>query len=139
MQLTAFNFIISYRLRKINLINASLRHSDYKDVIQVSETMKQLLLTLQRKLVTLRSVLSSQYVKQVLLRVHWTDEIRDFKSENELSESLDKALIQQNCDVTELQLNSVAETVDCKQLISCVMMRALAIHETVWERLSQPL
>ena len=71
--------------------------------------------------------------------MHWTDEIKDLKSENELSESLDKALTQQNCDVAELQLNSVTETVDCKQLILCVMMRALVIYKTVWERLSQSL
>ena len=105
----------------------------------MSETIKQLLLTLQRKLVTLRSVLSSQYVKQVLSEVHWTDEIKDLKSENELSESLDKVLTQQDCDVAKLQLNSVTETVNCKQLISYVMMRALVIHKTVWERLSQSL
>ena len=101
--------------------------------------MKQLLLTLQRKLVTLRFVLSSQYVRQVFSEVHWTDEIRDLKSENELSESLNKVLTQWDYDVTELQFNSVAETVDCKQLISHIMMRALIIHKTVWERLSQSL
>ena len=94
MQLTVFDFVIFYRLRKINLTDASSKHSDYEDVIQVSEIMKQLLLTLQRKLVTLRSVLSSQYVRWVLSEVHWTDEIRDLKSENELSESLDKVLTQ---------------------------------------------
>ena len=94
MQLTAFDFIISHRLRKTNSADALSRCSDYKDVIQVSETIKQLLLTLQRKLVTLRSVLSSQYVRWVLSEVHWTDEIRDLKSENELSESLDKVLTQ---------------------------------------------
>ena len=139
MQLTAFNFIIFHKLRKINSADALLRHLNYEDVIQVSEIMKQLLLTLQRKLVTLRSVLSSQYVRWVLSEVHWTDEIKDLKSENELSESLDKVLTQQDCDVAKLQLNSVTETVNCKQLISYVMMRALVIHKTVWERLSQPL
>ena len=94
MQLTVFNFIIFYRLRKINLTDASLRHSEYKDVIKVSKTMKQLLLTLQRKLITLRSVLSSQYVRWVLSEVHWADEIRDLKFKNEFSESLNKALTQ---------------------------------------------
>ena len=59
MQLTVFNFIIFYKLRKINSADALLRYLNYEDVIQVSETIKQLLLTLQRKLVTLRSVLSS--------------------------------------------------------------------------------
>ena len=94
MQLTVFNFIIFYKLRKINSADALLRHLDYKDVIQVSETMKQLFLTLQRKLITLRSVLSSQYVRWVLSEVHWTDKIKDLKSKNELLKSLDKVLTQ---------------------------------------------
>ena len=94
MQLTAFDFIISHKLRKINSADASSKHLNYEDVIQVSETMKQLLLTLQRKLVTLRFVLSSQYVRWVLSEVHWADEIRDLKFKNEFSESLNKALTQ---------------------------------------------
>ena len=129
-------FIIFHRLRKINLTDALLKHSDYEDVIQVSETIKQLLLILQRKLVTLRSVLSSQYVKWVLLKVHWTDEIRDLKSENELSKSLNKVSAQWDCNVTELWLNSIVKTVNYKQLISHMIMRAFIIHKTVWEKLS---
>ncbi len=31
------------------------------------------------------------------------------------------------------QLNSVAETVDCKQLISCVIVRVLIIHEITYD------
>ena len=80
----------------------------------MSETIKQLLLTLQRKLITLRSVLSSQYVRWVLSEMHWADEIRDFKSENEPSESLNKVTAQWDYDIIKLQLNSVTETVDCK-------------------------
>ena len=131
MQLTVFNFIIFYKLRKINSADTLLRHSDYEDVIKVSKTIKQLFLTLQRKLVTLRSVLSSQYVKYVLLEMHWTDKIRDLKSENKFLKSLNKVLTQWDCNITELQLNSVAETINCKQFILCVIIKALIIHKTV--------
>jgi len=37
-----------------------------------------------------------------------------------------------NCNVAEKQLNSVAETVDCKQLISHAIVRVLIIHETTY-------
>jgi len=35
-------------------------------------------------------------------------------------------------NVTEKQLNSVAETVDCKQLISHTIVRVLTIHEMIY-------
>jgi len=40
--------------------------------------------------------------------------------------------IHKNCNVVEKQLNSVAETVDCKQLISCAIVKVLTIHETTY-------
>ncbi len=40
--------------------------------------------------------------------------------------------IHKNCNVAEKQLNSVAETVDCKQLISCAIVKVLTIHETTY-------
>jgi len=36
-------------------------------------------------------------------------------------------------NVTEKQLNSVAETVDCKQLVSRAIVRVLIIHETTYD------
>ena len=44
VKLTAFDFIILHRLSKINLINASSRHSDYIKI--VSESIDRLLSTL---------------------------------------------------------------------------------------------
>jgi len=41
-------------------------------------------------------------------------------------------LIYKDCNITEKQLNSVAETVDCKQLISHAIVRVLTIHETIY-------
>jgi len=37
-----------------------------------------------------------------------------------------------DCNVAEKQLNSVAETVDCRQLISCAIVRVLTIHEMTY-------
>jgi len=37
-----------------------------------------------------------------------------------------------DCNVTEKQLNFVAETVDCKQLISCTIVKVLTIHEIIY-------
>ncbi len=37
-----------------------------------------------------------------------------------------------NCNVTEKQLNSVAETVNCKQLILHAIVRVLIIHKTIY-------
>jgi len=36
-----------------------------------------------------------------------------------------------NCNVTKKQLNSVAETVNCKQLILHAIVRVLIIHKTI--------
>ena len=94
MQFTVFNFVITHRLRKTNLTDTLLRHSDYKDVAEVSETMKQLLLTLQRKLVTLNTVFSSQYVKCVLSEVQNTDRIRNSEFKTESLKSFSIALTQ---------------------------------------------
>jgi len=41
-------------------------------------------------------------------------------------------LIYRDCNVAEKQLNSVAETVDCKQLISHAIVKVLTIHETTY-------
>ncbi len=41
-------------------------------------------------------------------------------------------LIHKDCNVIEKQLNFVAETVDCKQLISRAIVRVLTIHETTY-------
>ncbi len=41
-------------------------------------------------------------------------------------------LTHKDCNVAEKQLNSVAETVDCKQLISHAIVKVLTIHETIY-------
>jgi len=44
----------------------------------------------------------------------------------------DKTSTHRDCNVAEKQLNSVAETIDCKQLISHAIVRVLTIHETIY-------
>jgi len=44
----------------------------------------------------------------------------------------DETLTHRDCNVAEKQLNSVAETVDCKQLILHAIVRVLTIHEMTY-------
>ena len=55
---------------------------------------------------------------------------RDPELRNEPLRSNRKMLTQYICNVAEEQLNSVAETVDCKQLVPHVMVRELTIYKT---------
>jgi len=59
------------------------------------------------------------------------DRISQFKSITSKSTNVE-TLIHKDCNIVEKQLNSVAKTVDCKQLISCAIVRVLTIHETTY-------
>ena len=102
--------------------------------------MRKLFLTLQRKLITLAAVFSSEFfsmMRRILTEVKKTVRIRDSELRTKPLRSDSEMYAQCKCNVAELQLNSVAETVDCKQLISHVMMRELFIHKTAEENSSQ--
>ncbi len=91
------------------------------------------------------STCSAMHVRSMLLRimilavqkmhlneVHFSrDRISRSESEN-LKRHDDEMLTHKDCNVAEKQLNSVAETVDCKQLISHAIVRVLIIHETIY-------
>ena len=142
MRLTAFDFVISHRSGKTNPADAPSRHSDYEDVEKMSETMRKLLLTLQRKLVTLAAVFSPEFfsmVGRILTEVKKTVRIRDPELRTKPLRSDGEIYAQCKCNIAELQLNSVAETVGCKQLILCVMIRELFIHKMTEENSSQSL
>jgi hypothetical protein len=64
------------------------------------------------------------------------DRISQFKSKNLRSQNIE-TLIHQNHNIIEKQLNSVAETVNCKQLISCAIIKILIIHETTYDLCSK--
>jgi len=91
------------------------------------------------------STYSAMHIKSMLLRimtlamqemhlnkVHF---LKDRISQLELttSRSTDVEMsIHRDCNVAEKQLNSVTETVDCKQLVSRAIIRVLTIHETTY-------
>ncbi len=91
------------------------------------------------------STCSAMHVRSMLLRVmilavqethldevHFSkDKISQFKSIISNSTNVE-TLTHRDCNITEKQLNSVAETVDCKQLISHAIVRVLIIHETTY-------
>jgi len=65
--------------------------------------------------------------------VHFSrDRISQFESTTSRSTDVE-TLIHKDCNVAEKQLNSVAETVDCKQLVSRAIVRVLTIHETTYD------
>ena len=91
------------------------------------------------------STCSAMHVKSMLLKVmilavqemhlnevHFSrDRISQFKSTTLKSTDIEMST-HKDCNVAEKQLNSVAETVDCKQLISRAIVRVLTIHETTY-------
>jgi hypothetical protein len=89
---------------------------------------------------------SAMHVKSMLLKamiiamqkmhlneIHFSkDRISQLESKKLKSQDVEM-LTHWNCNVVEKQLNSVAETVDCKQLISHAIVRVLIIHETTYD------
>jgi len=67
-----------------------------------------------------------------LNEVHFLrDRIFKFKSTTSRRTNVE-TLTHKNCNIAEKQLNSVAETVDCKQLISHAIVKVLTIHEMIY-------
>jgi len=64
--------------------------------------------------------------------VHFSrDKISQFESTTSRSTDVE-TLIHRDHNVVEKQLNSVVETVDCKQLISHAIVRVLTIHKMIY-------
>ena len=142
IKLAAFDFVISHQAGKMNPADAPLRRPDYEDIKQVSETMKTLLPTLQRKLATLASVFSPCFapiVGQLLAEVRRTIRPKDPEPRIEPLVGAGEMPALQMRNVAEKQLNLVAGTVGCKQLVPRVMVRDLTAHKTVIDSLSQVL
>ncbi len=91
------------------------------------------------------STCSAMHVRSMLLKVMilavWEthlneisflrDRISQFESTTLKSTNIE-TLTHKDHNVTEKQLNSVAETVDCKQLVSRAIVRVLTIHEIIY-------
>jgi len=88
---------------------------------------------------------SAMHVRSMLLKIMilavremHLDEVHFSKDrisqlESTTSRSTDvETLTYRDRNVAEKQLNSVAETVDCKQLISHAIVKVLTIHETIY-------
>ncbi len=92
------------------------------------------------------SMCSAVHVRSMLLRVinlamqethldevHFSkDRISQLESTTSKSTDVETSTYRDR-NVTEKQLNSVAETVDCKQLVSRAIVRVLIIHETTYD------
>jgi len=91
------------------------------------------------------STCSAMHVRSMLLKiitlavqethldeVHFSrDRISQFESTTLKSTDVETST-HKDCNVAEKQLNFVAETVDCKQLISRAIVRVLTIHEMIY-------
>jgi len=75
--------------------------------------------------------------KTHLNEVHFSkNRIFQFKSKNLKSQNIE-TLTHQDCNIIKKQLNSVAKTVDCKQLVSRAIVKVLTIHETIYNSRSK--
>ncbi len=92
------------------------------------------------------STCSAMHVRSMLLKIMiltvqemHLDEVhfsksRIFQFESTTSRSTDiETSTHRDCNVAEKQLNSVAETVDCKQLVLRAIVRVLTIHEMTYD------
>ena len=108
----------------------------------MNEIIRKLLLTLQRKLVILTAIFLSEFssmIRKILTEMKKTVRIRDSELRTELLRSNNKIYTQYKYNIAELQLNSVTETVDYKQLILYMIIRELFIHKITEENFSQSL
>ena len=76
-------------------------------------------------------------MRRILTEMKKTVRIRDSELRTKFLRSNSEMYTQYKCNITELQLNSVAETVDCKQLILYMIMRELFIYKTAEENFNQ--
>ena len=88
------------------------------------------------------NICSAMHIRSMLLRimilavqrmhlneVHFLKDRISWSEHENLKKHNNETLIHRDCNVAEKQLNSVAETVDCKQLILHAIVRVLIIHE----------
>jgi hypothetical protein len=75
--------------------------------------------------------------KMHLKEIHFSrDRIFQLESKNLRSQNIETSTHQDH-NVVEKQLNSVAETVNCKQFISYAIIRELTIHEMIYDSSSK--
>jgi len=93
-------------------------------------------LTMHVRSILLKTIIIT--VQKIYLdEIHFLrNRIFQFESKNLRSQNVE-TLTHQNHNVIKKQLNSVAETVDCKQLISRAIIKVLTIHEITYDSSSK--
>jgi len=143
VRLAVFDFVIKHRLRKTNLTDAPSRCSDYVEVI--SENIGKLLPMLQRKLAAMPATMfkSSMIISHLETVCQACEEQIDMRfRKSQLSWHILRELKGGQSSVhyehsIMRSLNSAAETVDCRQLISHALALKLTSHKTVYDDSSE--
>ena len=132
-----------HRSNKTNLTNVSSRHPDYMQII--NESIDRLLSILQRKLAAMSATIFKFLIIISCLKTicHVCEEQNDIRSRKSwfnwhiLREQRDEQLlVHWDCSVTQV-LNSVAETVGCKQLVLCVLILEMISCEMIYDDSSE--
>jgi len=139
VRLAVFDFVIKHRLSKTNLTDVLSRCSDYVEII--SESIDRLLLTLQRKLAAMPVTMLkfSMIISHLETVCQACEEQIDMRSkEPQLSwhtlRELEGSQPSVHCECSIMRLlNSAAETVNCRQLVSCALASELTSHKTVYD------
>ncbi len=135
-------FVHSVSKRKYSAKHVESRSQDEIYCTQVINEVKKMFV---HSISENTSTCSAMHVRSMLLRVMFLtmrethldevhflkDKIFQFKSTTSRSTDV-KTWIHRDCNVAEKQLNSVAKTIDCKQLISRAIVRVLTIHEMIY-------
>ena len=135
MKLISFDFIIVYRSKKTNFANASSRRSNYEEFKTI---MKILLFTLQNKLFMLRTLIAKDMflLKKACSKVTFELRLKRSQSRIEILESNnDETFVYIRRDLESFS-KMIVEIVDCKQLVSRVIIINLIARETIYDSLS---
>jgi len=138
VRLAAFDFVITHRLSKTNPADAPSRCSDY--VKATDESISRLLSTLQRKLAAMPATMPKSLMIISCLETicQACKEQIDMRSkEPQLSwhtlRGLEDRQLLVHCEHSIVKsLNPAAETVDCRQLVSHVLVSGLTSHKTAY-------
>ena len=122
-------------MRKTNFANASSRRSNYEEFKTI---MKILLFTLQNKLFMLRTLIAKDMLllEKACSKVASKLRLRKSQSKIEIFESnSDETFAYIRRDLESFS-KMIAETVDCKQFVSRVIIVNLITRETIYVSLS---
>jgi len=104
-------------------------------IYNVSENIKKCLAMYVKSIMLKAMIIAVQKIH--LNKIHFLkDKIFQFELKKLKSRNVEM-LIYKNYNVVEKQFNFVAETVDCKQLISYAIVKTLIIHEMIYNSSSK--